>query len=203
MKTTANLISYIFHPLFYPFYLLIITLFLPVFGMQRYNNDFKYYLLGYVFISNILLPIVSLWLMKKYKLIESLEISNAKERTLPYLMMIGIYIFTAASLSKIQGMAIIVIYAFLLSATLVAILTIINKFVKISAHSTSATAAAVWMFILYKSLEYNTVIYLIISTLLLGLVMSSRLILKSHRPFEVWLGFFTGLTGASCTLFFI
>ena len=193
MKTFAKVISTVFHPLFVPVYLLAITLWMPVYAFQRYNSTLKFYILGYVFLINVVIPISSLLLMKRYKIISSLQIEEAEERTIPYWLMFFLYSITAYSMGNIPGIHPIIPLAFILSAMIVVVVVFINRFLKISAHSTSMAASATWFFLLFKAFDLNTVIYLIAGVLLTGMVMSARLEAEAHSPREVYLGAATGM----------
>jgi hypothetical protein len=193
MKFSAKIVSLIFHPIFLPIYLLIFTIYLPVNQMLRYPIEFKIYLLGYTIIINLIIPIISLWIFKKYHIIDNFEIFKADQRTIPYLLMFALFSFTAISLSNIEMLHPIFGLLFSISAAVVAMIAILNRFFKISAHSASSAAAVVWFFIVFKELNFNSILFFILSILILGLVMSSRLILQAHKNIEVWMGMTVGV----------
>ena len=202
MRIVAQIISYLFHPIFYPVYLLVYTLHLPVYAMQRYNGKFSWYLIIYVAISNVILPLIALWLMKRNKWIDSFEIKNAKQRYFPYLLMFSLYVFTAFSLNRLPAMHPILPLAFAASAASVAIITALNRFLKVSAHATAAGAATSWAFVLHHVFEVNTIFVTMVAVFVLGLVMSSRLILGAHTHKEVWLGAAIGISTPLIILLF-
>jgi len=193
MKTFANLISIIFHPLFIPVYLLAFTLYLPVYTMQRYTEDFKILFLLYAFLIDVIVPLLLLVLMKRFRMISSLTLGKASERQLPYVMMFFIYLTTALSLMNIRGLDGIISLAFMITAAILLVVLILNRFLKISAHSASAAAGATWFFVLFKAFEISLSLQLTVALVLLGLVMSSRLYLEAHSPREVYLGAVIGI----------
>jgi len=162
--------------------------------MERYPEDFKHYFLVYIFVLDVLVPLFSLVIMKKYGLISTLTLGEAHERKLPYVMMLLIYITTAFSLMNIKGIDGIIALAFLITATILLVVLIANHFFKISAHAASTAAGATWFFVLFKAFGYNTVFFLVAGVIMLGLVMSSRLFLKAHTAKEVYLGALVGIT---------
>ncbi|MBN2747068.1 MAG: hypothetical protein JXR34_10110 [Bacteroidales bacterium] len=188
IKLIAKFVSIILHPILIPVYLLAHSLFLPVYSMQRYNQEFKLYLISYIIAVTVILPLVSLWQLKKFAVIDSLQISNQKQRPLPYLLMIVLYSFSAISLSSIQGIHYLIILLFAISAITVLLLVIINYRIKISAHAAGVSMTLPWFMLIYITFNLNTGIYMILSFITLGLVMSSRLVLKAHSQKEVWLG---------------
>ncbi len=201
MTIFAKFYSYLLHPIVVPVYLLAHSLFLPVYSMQRYNNDFKLYLIGYIIVVIVILPLLSLWQLKKFAIIDSFHISNQKQRPLPYLLMVVLYSFSAISLSSIAGMHYLIILLFAMSAITVLVLTIINYRIKISAHAAGVSMSLPWFLLIHIIFDLNTTIYLIISFLVLGIVMTSRLVLKAHTHTEVWLGASIGIIGLISLLF--
>jgi hypothetical protein len=201
MRFFAQVVSILFHPLFYPLYILIYILYLPVYAMQRYNDEFKWYLIAFVFVSNVLLPLLSMLLMKRYKLIDNMEVHKAQQRYLPFALMFTLYVFSAFSLNRIPGMHPIIIWAFASSASIVALVAGLNPFLKVSAHAAASGAAMSWTLLLFYTFEVNTMLPLVITTFILGLVMSARLILHAHKSAEVWVGAFVGIMIPLCLLF--
>lgn len=193
MRNLASTISYIFHPIFITFYLVAISLFLPIFVFQNYPINIKYYILIYVFLLDVAMPISSLVIMKKYGLIASLHIEKKEERTKPYLLMFFFYTITAISFMSIPGIHPIIPFAFILSAIIIVLVNFINRFIKISAHTTSMAGAAAWFYLLFLVFGINTAMIIIVNVVLLGLVMTARLMLKAHSPSEVYLGFALGI----------
>ncbi len=192
MKALANLVSIVFHPLFIPVYLLAFTLYLPVYTMQRYTENFKILFLLYAFLIDVVAPLLLLVLMKKFRMISSLTLGKASERQLPYVMMFFIYLTTALSLMNIRGLDGIISLAFMIAASVLLVVLVLNRFLKISAHSASVAAGATWIFVLFKAFEISLSLHLTVAIVILGLVMSSRLYLEAHSPREVYLGAVVG-----------
>lgn len=205
MKFFAHMISYIFHPIFIPLYLITILLFLPVPEFRNYPIYFKYYIIVFVFLLDVVMPLTSISLMKKYGVISSFHIEKAEERTKPYLLLFFLYSITAISFMSIPGIHPIIPFAFILSALMIIVVNFINRFIKISAHSVSMAAVASWFYILDQLFEINFSEVIIITVILLGVVMSSRLFLQVHTPREVYWGSLVGIVipilGGSIFLF--
>ncbi len=172
---------------------MVIILFLPYYRMQSYNFHYKIYLLIYVLILDIAIPIMAFKILKIFKIISNLQLENAKERTFPYIIMLIVYSFTGFLFFRIPYMPPFIYGLFISISLIVLIISILNNFLKVSAHSAAVSAASVWFYIIFRTLEINTSNLLIISIIISGLVMSSRLYLKVHTQSEIYLGFLVGL----------
>ncbi len=188
MKGAAKIISYLFHPLFVPVYMLGITLFLPVYALNRYGTELKMYMLAFIFLLDVLLPLISLSFMKRYKIIGSMQLENARERTIPYVLMFFLYSLTAWSLGDMAGMHPIIPIAFVMSALIIVVVNFANRYFKVSAHSAAMAAATTWFYLIFKAFAIDTSLLLMIAVVLTGLVMSSRLAMGAHSPREVYWG---------------
>ena len=106
----SRIISILLHPIFMPIIAVYLSLILiPGLGFAITNYlDFVYLVL---ILSTIIMPILSLFLLIKIKLVSSLEITNNKERPTP-LLIAGIWIpevirFSALGVAFFMFLAII------------------------------------------------------------------------------------------------
>lgn len=133
------------------------------------------------------LSILGLWLFTPW--VTDLELSNRKERFVPFLVFIGCYIMAAKLLVFDLNLGLIVKVLMLSATLMVAIMVAINTKFKISIHSAAiwsiagATLALAWKFPESDLLVVSTV--LILGA---GITGTSRLFLGYHRPSEVWIG---------------
>lgn len=194
MKAIAHIISYLFHPIFIPFYMVMSVLYLPSYAFSRYTTNFKNILIVYIFFLDILVPLAGLWFMKKKGIISSLQIPNGQERGIPYFFLFFIYMLTAASLHRIQGLHPAISSAFYIIAAIILVIAIINsRWFKISAHGAAIGGATAWLFILFEKYGIDSFNYFLISIILSGIIMSSRLILGAHDNKEIYFGYSIGL----------
>jgi len=145
-----------------------------------------------VIISTIVLPIISIILLMKIGKMDSLEMSQHKERVLPLLhttifMLLGyfflqnILFYTPFLMAQLLGAAIITSLA-----------SILSNFWKISLHMLGiggVLGVLVAIHIIYKSNFSLIIIFILLS----GILGSSRLNEKAHNKPQVYIGFLIGL----------
>lgn len=193
-------ISILMHPLLMPTLLFALLFYYSPVITQPINIKAANYLLLAVFITTFLLPMVSITALRfsdflhKGK-ITALSIPQRKDRVIPFFFTSLFYIITTYMFfSKFKVSQVLVV---ILAATTLIILSVslITLFIKVSAHSASASAFI--GFLVGLGLEYpqEKLVWPLLLTLLLGgLVMSARLYLDTHRPVEVLIGSILGLS---------
>ncbi len=192
MKIVAKVISYLFHPLLMPtlgLWLLINTNPFLDFMIQGPVARALYIV---VFISTFVFPVLSSLLLLFTGRIKNLEMQSPEERRLPYLLTaiyytVGYYmIVTKIPLPQEVSLMI-------LGANLSVILTlIINMFRKISAHAVGISGLIGAFMGVGIASPLNIANILILLFLLAGIIGYARLKLESHKPIDLYLGYFLG-----------
>jgi len=196
----AQAISYLLHPLLIPTYFMFLLLQLPLFQSQSFSMNATIWLLSMVFVFTFLLPVVMILTMYYFRLIDSIELKERSQRTLPLL-------FTAVS-----GYGLIYImrqsglpgyFQYVLYCMLVALVTglLVNLFYKISLHTLSWGAATAALTGLSLNLGLVMPATIAGAMMLSGLVGFARLKLNAHNSAQVYLGFAAGV--AVVTIFSI
>ena len=203
-KFIANLISYLLHPLLMPTLLmLILLLFLPQ-SLQPVSGKIALLIILLIFITTFIIPALSIIGLRSTMAISSVKLRNRTERVLPFFFITIFYALTTYLFySKIE-INDTILAIFLGASVLVALLTIITLFYKISVHS--AGAGCMLGFLLSLMLifpEQNLMWTLIIIILIAGSIMSARLYLNAHSPVEVYSGFALGLFVSFFSLYFL
>lgn len=198
MRTTSQLISYLFHPAIVPAFgiLLIIK------GLPHYIEPTLFlYIIGMVILGTYIFPLILAYLLVKLKLIPNLTMENAKDRRLPFLISILFFFMTAQALANLPipneparfilggGLSILVLWIFL-------------PFKKVSAHLAGMGGITALLFYLSVTYSQNYLLLISFQIVLSGIVASARLILKAHTPLEVALGFLVGISCTSAALFY-
>jgi hypothetical protein len=200
----ANLISYILHPLLMPTLLLLILLFFLPQSLQPVSGKIALLIILLVFITTFIIPALSILGLRSTTTITSVKLRNRTERVLPFSFITIFYgITTYLFHSKIE-INDTILSIFIGASVLVALLTIITIFFKISVHS--AGAGCMLGFLLSIMLifpEHNLMWALIIIVLITGLILSARLYLNAHTPIEVYSGFALGLFISFFSLYFL
>jgi hypothetical protein len=196
--TLAKIISIIFHPLLMPVYGLAIVFSAPtLFGYLPF--ELKRLLFFIILINNVLLPSMLLPVFRYRNIISSWTIEERKERIIPLLITTLLYASSSYIIFRFPipfFLKTFILSIFLLSS----VITIISLWWKVSVHAVGAGAIVALVFILSSRMYTSLVLYTVFAILAAGLVLSSRLRLNSHNPWQVWIGFFTGLLGLAASM---
>ena len=209
MNRINHIISVVFHPVFITGYV-VALLFLasPVMMYQLGNsgNQLDLALIS-IFSLTILLPIVSILMMRGLGFIQSLEMESKEERVGPLLVSAIFYLWLYFNLKSVAmlphglvnyilGVLIAIFFSFFF-----------NNFYKISLHAVAAGGFAsglvlirlntdisfLWIELSHSVsyVSFDLVIMLII--LLAGLVGCSRLAARKHTEMQVYTGYLVGI----------
>jgi hypothetical protein len=199
MNTLSKIISYIFHPLLIPTYVLLLFI--------KTNNIFFTNLhpkiaLGIVFINTFFFPAIAILLMKKLDFIDSLELPDKQQRTIPLIVAIICFVWTYLSVKK-TGFPYPYTW-FILGAVISLFLAFfINVFQKLSLHMVAASGGFIAIMMMFFYAQQNVQYYFLGSILIIGAIASARLFLKAHTAKEINTGFLIGIAGQSIAAFFI
>lgn len=189
-KKILPLFSYVFHPIFISIYG---TLFF-FFTTQTYQYKSQFYLtLLQVGILTLLLPISLYYLFMSLGLISSFTEATIKERKLPLLIqatLLLILIKLSASLDNFPEL-----YYFFMGGLLSSIIAYASLYIKtkVSLHMIGICSLATFIYALSIHFQIQLINTISLSTIMIGLVASSRLYMKSHTPFELIIGSLIGI----------
>ena len=190
-KKLAGIISLLFHPMLLPTYMLVIFFYIPGFTIFSISTEIKFYLIAFVFIMTFGIPASLVFMLKRLKVIESLQMDNRKERLMPLGIMAGIYFITFYSLNHIGSLALFNL--FLLGVAVVSLVAmVITLYTKISLHMIGAggVSGAVLGLLLVYPVDVRWLFYLVI--LLSGVVGYARLTVTNHTLRQLYNGFMMG-----------
>ncbi|MDO9262003.1 MAG: hypothetical protein Q7U08_08695 [Flavobacteriaceae bacterium] len=185
-----KLISYLFHPVFLPFY-----------GAVLYFNVFPHtenpyqvqQILIYIFLGTVLLPILFLSMLKYFKLIQNFQIPSINERRLPLLFFLLISFLTSKFLSTYRMLPdLTIMFIGITFIALIAYVLISFRF-KISLHAISIGGVIGVILALSKLYNMNLILLISLLFMLSGIILTARLSLKAHNNLEVYLGFLMGI----------
>jgi len=189
---TARVISYIFHPLLLPLYVLLLLMNLNVFLSRSYPFSYKLALAGVVFLTTILVPLFLTWMLQRMKIISSVFMNEKEERIYPLLSISVFYYLTYYLLKGIHVSSIFSFY--MLGATLLAILSLAATFYrKISLHMTGIGSFTGLFLGLSLNFGINLYPEIFSGILLAGVIGFARLKSNSHQPSEIYSGFLMGV----------
>ena len=190
-KKFAWAISVIFQPIFVPFYSLIILFNADTYITYAISSEMKQFIFIITLLNTIILPLGVFYYFYRAKLIDSLHMHTAKERSLPFLTVVVFqlstyYVFIKAPMPSlfpnlVLGAALSVATAF-----------VINLKWKVSIHMLGMggiVGTIIGLILRYQVDAIQLVMALII---LSGIVGYSRLKLDAHTPLQVYVGFTLG-----------
>src|SRR6478672_9459752 len=129
----ARVISYLFHPLFIPIYVIAFVIY-ELHAFPELDNWRKKLVVIQFLVSYTLLPLLTILLMKALGFIQSIHLKTQKDRILPYVVC-EIFYFWVWYVSKNLSYFPKVIIMFNLAVFLACSLgLIINSYIKISMH---------------------------------------------------------------------
>lgn len=199
MKKLAYSISYVFHPMLMLTYLITYFLFTDNYFAFFMSSVKKLFLLSAVIVFSVFLPLLNMILLRKLGYIKTLHAKQSKERLMPYLSTITLYV---GLIYILQGLAIPYFYKqiILVSAIVILIDFIINFFTKISAHA-SGIGGCLGVIYFYQFVSTAGDIKPICFCLVIaGLIGFARLYLHEHTPKQVYSGFLVGLLASLACL---
>ena len=196
MKAIATLVSWVFHPLLFATYLvLLLGWFMPQFMLIPVAKTLTF--AGMVFVMTFLLPVANLLMFKAFGSLPSLQMTTQKERIIPFSFITIIYIAVTIMFYYKVSHNVNFNKVMLIITGLILLATVATFFEKVSVHSVAICGTMGIMLPLNKAIENGA---LLLPTLLVivigGLVMSSRLYLNAHTPRQVLYGAVLGFTGA-------
>lgn len=194
MERLSKFLSYLFHPLFTSFYVVVALLLVHPSIKGRIESIYFLQICLLLFLSLVAIPLLSIYVVYKSGYLHSYQMHHRKERIIPFLF-ISIMMFII-SYKLIENSGLEIVGWWILSAGLALLLSIpiLYFWMKPSAH-VMPLSAGVALF-LHEGFEWysNDLIHLAtVTVLILGLVASARLYLKAHKPVELLIGTILGI----------
>lgn len=193
VRWMAHAISFVFHPVFVPVYITLFVLFVHPLLFAGYTDLMKIRLTATIFVNLTLLPAVTVFICWRLKFISNIYMDTQKERIIP-LAAAMIFYFWCWFVLKANGGIPEVFRQFLLGSFITIIgAWLANIALKVSLHALAVGGMFCFMLLLIFKVDGGSAQYFALSIAAAGFVCSSRLIVSSHRPFEVYIGFLIGV----------
>lgn len=189
MRLFANIISFTFHPLLMMTYGVVLALLFTYLAI--YPLAVKLLIAGGTFFSTALVPGLFILLMVKSGAAVDVELSDRRERVVPYLIFITSILICIFFLYKmLMPFWLLAMMFGAVVAMIVAL--IVNFYWKISAHAIGIGGLLGGIMGVARIHLANPYWSFIAVLLIAGLVGTSRIILKKHTPMQVYGGFCLG-----------
>ena len=199
LKNILPIFSYLFHPLFISVYAaaFFFVLFWDFFVLQ----EIYLYMIQIVIIT-VLIPISLFYLLLSLGKVDSIMIAQVSQRKIP--LTINCILLLILTQKSITIDRIPELYFFFFGAFWSTILAIIFLFLKIKASLHMLGIAALTFFIIALSSRVELPLLYTVATFITlnGFVASSRLQMKAHTMFELFIGFFCGAIPQFCLWYF-
>ena len=193
MKSIANIISHLFHPLLIATYGCLIVFFGLTDTIYFIFTPFrlKLVLTFTIFAFTFLLPLLNLLILHKLGYVSSLMIENRKERTYPLLMTALCYFGLFYMIYDFNIWP--AIKLFILGGGLcIFSAAIINRWWQISAHMIGVGGLIGALLAICYFMQMPILISICTCFIIAGFIGFSRLKLNAHTPSQVYAGFIFG-----------
>ena len=182
-------ISFLLHPIFIPLYSTLV--YLGIFG-EMLTIELSRYIISLIIIGTLVLPLATIYLLIKTKLISSILLENKKERIAPILFS-GVYIYITARLLMTSSFnSPLNSYLIGIVVTLSWIL-IFSRRLKVSLHVAAISSSLGFFIYLSNIFTVNLSSYIIVLIIILGAVATVRIRLNAHTYSEITTGLIFGL----------
>jgi len=198
----ARTLSFLFHPLLIPTYILLVLLSFDRMFMALLSLQLNLLIVSTVMVTTFIFPLFVIFIMYRIKLISSFYIPHREERIFPLITIAIFYYLTFYLLKQLYLPH--CFQLFLLGASVIAIISlVVNFFFRISLHMT-ALGAASGLFLGMTVISGGAgLLLLFISVIISGMVGSARLKLNAHQPAEIYSGWLMGAVVMSLTCFLL
>lgn len=202
-QTAARLargISWVLHPFALPLYLLALLLTATPFAL--FPVRVKIYLVWVVALYAVVLPVLSLGLLRSLGRISDFRVDRRRERVWPLLIGTVCYVLCAVTIAKIPQM--VFLRKFMLAAACCeAMCLAVSLRWKISLHMTAMGAAVALLAVMNVVAAVPLLVPLMAAIAASGMLASARLYLGCHDPWQVLAGFGGGFVVAALALLFL
>jgi hypothetical protein len=189
----AKVISCLFHPLFIPFYTMLVILNPDGYLSFMIPLKGKLLLAGIVLLTTVLLPLFTSFILIRLKIIHSI-FPKTKEERIYLLINAAIFYYLTYYLLKGIQVSLVFNYFMLGSTFLVICSLLISFFYRISLHMIAAGGLLGGVLGLTFGHTMNVTGFILVLILLAGLIGTARLKIDSQKPGEVYYGFLLGIT---------
>lgn len=193
VRVAAKILSYLFHPLFVPVYIIVFLVSRQSNLFSGFNSWEKDRLVIMSVAIYVLFPLVTVLLAKALGFVQSVYLKTQKERIIPYIAC-GIYYFwmcyVLRNLPDYPREVIQLTMAIFIASSAG---LLVNIYMKVSMHAISMGILIAFMAMLAWSQVVNYSIYFSVALFVAGLVCTARLIVSDHSSREIYVGLFVSI----------
>lgn len=188
----ARLFSAVFHPLVMPTVGMIILFQLNTYIRFSISDPARHFLLVVMFLNTALAPLLSVYLLRRSKIVSLMSLEDRQDRLLPLLIASLFFIFTYYLLKQLSLPSLI--YYYVMGAAILVLTSLMITFRwKISLHMVSLGGFTGFLISTALLLKTDMAWLIMLCFLVSGAVGTSRLILKAHSQAQVYTGYLLGM----------
>ncbi|MEI6059381.1 MAG: hypothetical protein WCR72_01680 [Bacteroidota bacterium] len=189
----SRILSYILHPLLIPTLVTSALMLNPGFFSIALPSAVKFWFISIVFIFTVGIPLCGMFILLKFKVINSIEQKQRTERIIPLLLGSTSYM---ALLYSLRSTGIPPVFLYVLYAATLALLTglLINMLYKISLHTLGWGALTATLASISLQVGAPLLSLIIASVVLSGLAGYARLKQNAHNQTQIYLGYVAGVS---------
>ncbi len=218
LRTTAQILSVLFHPLLMVTYMLLLLLVINPYQFGVYKMAEQWKLLIMVFLSTFVMPIFAVFMMKSLNMVKTMQLEDRYERIGPYILTGVFYLWMFINFRNNPLIPKPMVIVMLGSTIALFLAFFLNNFTKISAHAAGmgglvGMAAINTLFFNFDTFtlsfgklgmyEISTNFVLMAVIILAGIVCTARLLLGAHNEKQLYVGFAAGFVAQFIALLFL
>ena len=191
LTTIARVMSALFSPLLMGTYGILLAMFLSYLCYSP--EKAKLIVIAVTFVATCIVPVIGIFLLSHLGAVKDPMLNERTERGWPYFICILCYLGTGIYYHMVHAPQWLTLFM-VGGAIALVILTIVNRWWKISGHATGMGALCAMVFFLMSSGNSVTSLQweFVTAVILAGCVCTSRLILGRHTLLQVGAGFLNG-----------
>ena len=192
VRLLAHVFSYIFHPLFIPPLLVLFLVFVHPFLFAGFSEWSKLQPIIQTALTCTFIPLVTIFLLRGLKIIESIHMRTQKDRIIPYIAVMIYYFWNWYVFNNREAPGELVVMTLAVFIASIAGF-MANIWIKVSMHALAMGVVVAFVGMVAMNDSRNLTAYLSIAILIAGIVCTSRLIVSDHDQKEIYLGFLLGV----------
>ncbi len=193
LKWPALLLSYVFHPIFIPVYVLLFIVYLHPSYFSGFSENTKIRTIFILLQNAVFYPLFCVLLLKGVGFIQSIFLRDQKDRIIPYIAC-GIFFFWTFTVFKENPEFPRIVPAFMLGVFLASSAALIaNIYFKISMHAIGLGGMLGVFLVIASTFSMLMTWPLSLAILITGLVCTARLLVSDHSPKDIYSGLFLGI----------
>ena len=192
LRIGATLVSWLLHPLLLIVWVLLYLLFENPNVFLGWLPDKKVLVLLRIASTSVFLPLVTVLLLKGLGFVQSIRLETRKERIVPIIASLTFFFWSYYVSKQLNDP--MELRAFLLGLFVSACSALVmNNYFKVSLHTLGAGGMLAFFTLLLLSGQLQSGLWFVGILLAAGAIGSSRLLLRNHIAFDVYMGYIVGI----------